>query len=984
MSHITGTLQPLSTPLNIGPDAGLPTTTFHPDPALPPGGLKFAILHFTLANFPASNGLEVDLGYDTDVFTAADGTDFWTRPVNVSSFPGGNIPIRYITNGAPNGSVRLIEYGRGERHAGWQDPTSLSNCDPFLQDANYVEPKYDPFWFCTPPNPNWENIRCQTDTADIRRVVAKSVGMIVHVYFESHVSANVVSTCSVTLIGADLVILAGHCIDNNPMEIGSASVVFGYETECDGSRPAGYNPVFYKVKKVVKLRWQDPAFPGFDYCILQLKTPVAGIPITPIAMRHDLPGVGEQIFGIHHPNGAVKKLSRPHTGSFATVTSSLSSGIGCNIDVSGGSSGSGIFDTSGRILGVLSNGGPCSLLYFPTASILQDVATTPAPTPARDVMLVFDKSGSMSLPAGTGKSKIAEAKDAASLFVQLIRSGAGHRIGLVSFSTNAPVPPTAADFAVTAVNAASKNSLVGLPPFSSGIVGGLAAGGNTTIGGGLQAAQLHFPTPGGNQRTILLMTDGLQNTPPMIDAIEPSLTGTDINVIGFGTESSLDGTLLSRLSERHNGIYTRAGDPLALKKYFSMAFGNIFESGTLVDPNYFLPAAQAKAKPIPISVCGEETITVVVGWDKSASSLFIELVSPLGNIVSTGVMGTETSTGNTWTFMRVTLPHNSERDGTWQVVVNRVFGGGEFPPPQVDLNYFVNIIVKGGPILRYIGNRKKYYTGDSYNPMVVLRYDNATFPDNVKIKVTVTGPSDSIGNILSKSKLRNVTSPGGDTIPSRQSTLMALEAESGSAVVKYVDYTFDLFEDAANTGGYFESHGVMGNELHDILKTEGNYSFHAVAAYGEGCMATRELIWSIHVDCGIDGSKTVVQTSVIATLPGGKSRVKITITPKDFYGNNLGPGRQGDIDVNGLNGSIIDGTITDNGDGTYTVVVIWDPASGNQPGVVINQPNRPGVPVVPPCPVNGKAAGKKWKNWFYVLFFIFLLLLLLLFYLLFK
>ncbi len=75
MSHITGTLQILGSPLNIGPDAGLPTTTFHPDPPST-GGLKFVILHFTNGVLPANNRLEVDLGYATDVFTSADGTDF--------------------------------------------------------------------------------------------------------------------------------------------------------------------------------------------------------------------------------------------------------------------------------------------------------------------------------------------------------------------------------------------------------------------------------------------------------------------------------------------------------------------------------------------------------------------------------------------------------------------------------------------------------------------------------------------------------------------------------------------------------------------------------------------------------------------------------------------------------------------------------------------------------------------------------------------
>ena len=136
---------------------------------------------------------------------------------------------------------------------------------------------------------------------------------------------------------------------------------------------------------------------GFDYSLLQLKTAPAGI--APLQLRHDLPVIGEQVFGIHHPNGAVKKISLPHA-SFATVTSSGAMSIRepNNFHVSGGSSGSGLFDAAGRIVGVLSNGAPCSgsqLSYFPTATILTQIAPAPPPPITRDVMLVIDRSGSM-------------------------------------------------------------------------------------------------------------------------------------------------------------------------------------------------------------------------------------------------------------------------------------------------------------------------------------------------------------------------------------------------------------------------------------------------------------------------------------------------------------------------------------------------------------------------------------------------------------
>jgi hypothetical protein len=99
-----------------------------------------------------------------------------------------------------------------------------------------------------------------------------------------------------------------------------------------------------------------------------------------------------------------------------------------------------------------------------------------------------------------------------------------------------------------------------------------------------------------NQKTILLMTDGLENTPPMVADVNPALSGVDLSVIGFGTESSLDGLLLDRLAQLHGGDYTRAGTGLQLKKFFVLAFGNIFEAGTLSDPEYDLPALRRRTR----------------------------------------------------------------------------------------------------------------------------------------------------------------------------------------------------------------------------------------------------------------------------------------------------------------------------------------------------------------------------------------------------
>lgn len=968
MSHNTGTVQTVAPVFQIGPDTGMPASMpntwarqFPHTPA--PGGSRFVILHFSNVSLPANNRLEVDLGYGTDVFTAADGNAFWTRPVDIHALPGGEVPIRYITDGAGTGIAEIDKYGRGESLPGDPGHPSISNSDPFLPAGSYSEPTYDPFWFCDPA-PDWENVGC-IPGGDIRAQVTPSVGMIVTVHGTS------VSTCSVTCIGPDLVITAGHCLEDPDNEVPSSSVIFNYATDCGGNAP-GYAGKFFKVKALKKYRW-DPGVQ--DYAILQLKVPPGGIGVPVIAMRPSLPAVGEQVFGIHHPNGAIKKLSRPHPG-YTTVGSAGTFIHVEDLDVSGGSSGSGLFDTSGRFLGVLSFGGSCSLNYYSSASILQDIAATPAPPDTRHVMIVFDRSGSMSASAGTGLgSKIAEARDAASLFVQLIRTGGGNRIGLVSFSTSANDP---ADFPLAAATNNAKNDLIGPAPYSGGIVGGLNPNGMTSIGDGLEVARDELAGGGGND-TILLLTDGLQNTPPMIQTVAPTLGGIDLHAIGFGTEASLDGTLLNQLAQSHNGMYTRAGSGLELKKFFALAFGNIFEAGALSDPEFVLAAGQNEAKPVPVSVCGEEVVTAVVGWERPETPLGVRLESPGGLSITAASPGVEHASGRTWTFLRLPLPHGGERDGTWQVIVFRpAVGGGEFATASSSrpVRYFVNVLAKGGPLLRNRTERRRYYTGDAITPRVLLQYADGRHPHHGKVGLVVDRPAISAGTTLVRSQRVPPATVDADTIPARFASLMALEQAAGEPLVKFQQESHTLISGPANTGGLFETPGVFGKHLDDALTVEGNYRFHAKASYGEDCQATRELIWSVHVETGIDPANTEVRTDILATLPDGRRKVRVTLTPRDRFGNHLGPGKGEGLTLQPLPGSTPVHGLADQGDGSYQTVVLWDPDSGQAPGVIVAQPERPPAIVSDPSRLPPHRHLPWWLLWLLLLIILVLVVLL--------
>jgi hypothetical protein len=965
MSHRIGTFHPLSPTFTVGPDSGAPATSPNtwllnftpPDPA--PAGTLFVLLHFTGASFPASNRLEVDLGYDTDVFTAADGLDFWTRPIKLNG--AGQVPIRYVTNGSGSGHVVLAEYGRGEpmESVNTTNPAfhNHTNPDIFLLASPYVEPSYETRGFCG-PTPNWENIAC-VPAGDVRAQVAQSVCLFIHVEIDEANQQTDLSTCTATLIAPDLLLCAGHCVsDPGDLNPHSGSATFDFQTNCDATRPAGYNPKFYKVAKATRSN-------TLDYSLIQLKTPVVGVLTVP--MRPDLPSVGDQVFEVHHPQAITKKVSAKHTGTQSTLSSvGLEGGVmilRANCDLTGGSSGSALFDMSGRIIGVADVSGGCANGYLSVTEVLKDIAGQP-PAAKRDVMMVFDRSGSMSMDAGTGRTKIVEARDAASLFVQLIRAGQGDQIGLVSFSTTASAP---VDFALAPVTAAVKSALIG----PGGIFGALNPNGTTTIGGGLEAAVSQFPAPGPttNRRTVFLMTDGLENTPPMIADANPFLGGSDLSVVGFGTESSLNGALLDQLAQGHNGMYTRAGSALDLKKFFALAFGNIFEAGTLSDPDHFLPAGQ-NSTSIPFMVCEDDTITVVLGWDRADASLLVQLKTPAGNTIGAGSPGVESASGLTWTFLRITLPFNGERDGSWQAQVFRP-GGGELSPPAVDMNFFINVVVKGGPTLVRLNPSRRYYTGDRINPLVRLRNSDGTVPHNAKVKLTVTAPVAGAGNLLTQNKLGAATTLAADSIPARQSTLQAIEAATGKPAITYADQTFDLFDDTLHEDGAMEPDGIFGNPLANLFKKEGHYSFRAVATYGGNCTATRETLWSLYVDVAVDPS----QTAVVVNLGSGDSGT-ITITPRDAFGNNLGPGRGDGIIITGVSGTTITGPVKDNGDGSYIVPISWNPGSGQGPGIVVGQPGR-GPVVVQPKPKDHHRK-REWLLWLLLLIILILLILLLL------
>ena len=255
---------------------------------------------------------------------------------------------------------------------------------------------------------------------------------------------------------------------------------------------------------------------------------------------------------------------------------------------------------------------PRDPMFWRLHKALDDVVRAWQDSKAVDVAVVVDTSGSMSAPDATGPSKLQAAVNAVDVFGDLLEDsrpdGQSNRIGIVSFSDSAAtaLPMTTVTPALRAPGGAFRLALDGI---SSG-----GPGGCTGIGSGVvRALELLCPPTGdcdgfsasgdNDRKAILVLTDGLENQPICLfsaGAAGPScgnqcfgseldyakLGLTQLVSVGFGAASSLNGQLLTLVSERQGGVYLQ--NPNApgsdLKHYFVKAFGSISGETVLIDP----------------------------------------------------------------------------------------------------------------------------------------------------------------------------------------------------------------------------------------------------------------------------------------------------------------------------------------------------------------------------------------------------------------
>jgi hypothetical protein len=342
---------------------------------------------------------------------------------------------------------------------------------------------------------------------------------------------------------------------------------------------------------------------------------------------------------------------------------------------------------------------PRDPMFWRLHKAIDDVVRAWQDSKAADVVLLIDRSGSMSDPdMGSGTSKLQAALHAVDSFADLMdknrTDGEVNRIGVVSYSDSATI-----DMGMTNVDTHLRDPGGPLQLALSHITS-TGPGGCTGIGQALQkAVDILCPTAsGGNcqgfssatgnaRKAILLMTDGIENVPPCLQpsgASGPTCGGqcfgaqfdydklafTQLVDVVFGSGTDLNGPLLTLLAERQGGIYIQNPNTATddLKNFFAKASGQLTSDFLLMDPKGTLPAAQAASQPFEYKGCSDATLTFTSGWNGQVTPGDLTLVvdNPNGDLVLAGDPGVQNSRQNLWHHLRVRLPYRSAVSGAWR------------------------------------------------------------------------------------------------------------------------------------------------------------------------------------------------------------------------------------------------------------------------------------------------------------------------------
>jgi hypothetical protein len=576
-----------------------------------------------------------------------------------------------------------------------------------------------------------------------------------------------------------------------------------------------------------------------------------------------------------------------------------------------------------------------------------------------DVILVLDKSGSMvELPPGasTGPTKAELLRSALTTFVAQWKEldapfeggfeFPGDRIGIVFFdSTASPQTITGGDppqsfFVQRSLAAASPH------PWDEVVetIDTLVPGSTTALGRGINSAMEQWQADADNDLTLVVVTDGKQNVAPLIAAGASGLLELQpdevplpaaladryvpIQTIGFGTPAAVDETLLTGISAETAGLSLLAVDSETIFEAFAFTLVGLLKGNTASLASRFRGATTGEHAVI-VDRSAQRVVFSLQWAPPDEDMLALEIFRPGSNVPAVPSSSTLTKQAVLHSF------DTSDGDvGEWRMRVTRR-GSATMEVPYT-LNTFFSE--------RHLDYRLSFdtvrtLTGHGIRLRASVAYDGKPLkglPPNA-IRVTVRRPSEGLGTILHNAKF-----PAGDSSssdpqsPYQQKTARVVDAAVLARILPRNDVTTIPFVE--------EKDGTYSATFADT-SVPGAYAFEVVLEWDDKRTGRlhREERLERHVMASVDAARSEVT----------RRGMQVTITPRDRFGNYLGPGYATFIRVNGASVDSVDKDQT----GTY-VLTAADGADITVYGVKLNPPA--------PAPSTWRvfiAAGPNFPEW---------------------
>jgi hypothetical protein len=554
-----------------------------------------------------------------------------------------------------------------------------------------------------------------------------------------------------------------------------------------------------------------------------------------------------------------------------------------------------------------------------------------------DVVLVLDKSGSMAdLPPGSnaGPVKADILKSAVQGFVsqweQIDAPVPGgkddslDRFGVVFFDSSAasqtlPGADPPANFFLQRGGGNAWDAVINK-------ANTLAPGSSTSIGAGVNEGMSQWKSDPKNDLSLVVVTDGMQNTAPLISPTGSGFLGLTpvaglpqelrkrfipIQTIGFGTPAQVDEDLLRNMSLETAGVSYIAVSSTTMFDVFGMTLVSLLKGNTASIGTRTSDTITGKGPTAPQGVVVDRSVERVV--------FSLQWAPPLRNALDLEVFKPGTTTVATPTSSKkqpqiALQSFDNPARGTWNVRVKRG------PDTKLDpVPYTLNIFFKERS-LDYIFTFDNIHavTGDALGIRALVSWDGKPLtglPDGA-IRVRIQRPQESLGTILHNT--RRVVSAGPTTTPTGdiQSPLdQKLASFKGQSLLERItpkDVVTIALKEVGN--------GVYAGSF-DQTAIAGTYAFEAILDWD------MERTGHVHREERLEENVTVKADPAKTTVEIAQTQQPtiwtVTVTPRDRFGNYLGPGYASVIKarLRGENGSITEVPVDRNQTGSYVFTV---------------------------------------------------------------